>query len=475
MLYSDLAIVDIETTGLTARYDRIIEIAILKVRSGVVIETYSTLVDPEITVSSYIERLTGINNNDLKGAPTFTEVRDDVFSLLDGAVFVAHNARFDYGFLREEFRRVGVSFSAPCLCTMRLSRRLFPEHRKHSLDAIMARFGLTCTDRHRALGDALLVNDFMKVLSSMFREEELDEAFRKISKTPAIPPLIEESVVRNLPESCGVYLFYDQAGGPLYVGKGKNIKSRVYSHFSNGSSYLKDASITRQVADIKTVETAGELGALLLESRLIKELLPLYNQRSRSRRGLTVLKKGLDESGYGTVGVEHPHAISTQDLDDLIGVFKSTKQAKEFLWEATKRNRLCPGRMGLEKGRGPCSYRQLMICEGACEGTETAEKYNLRFAVAMAGRGVRAWPFSGPVVIEERRTFGRGGEAFIIDKWCLLASYEFDDEGSRRTFKSGYAFDYDTYKILLHHLGRPGSASSVREITSREMERILDG
>jgi len=475
MYDSELAIVDVETTGLTARFDRIIEIAILRIRNGEIVERYSTLVDPEVLISPYIEGLTGITNRELRGAPTFTSIRNDVFRLLDGAVFVAHNARFDYGFVREEFRREGIGFNARCLCTMRLSRRLFPEHRRHSLDSIMERFGLSCSDRHRALGDAEVVWDFMKILSATFREEELTEAFRKISKTPALPPLIEESTARNLPESTGVYMFYDQAGSPLYVGKGKNIKSRVFSHFSNGSSYMKEAAIFRQTAGIRTIETAGELGALLLESRLIKELLPLYNRRSRSRKGLAVMKRAFDDSGYGTVRIENPDVIGAGELDDIVGIFGSTKQAREFLWQAAREHRLCPGKLGLEKGKrkAECTWRQLGVCAGACTGEEPASRYNLRFAVAMTGRSIRTWPFDGPVLIEER-SGGNCGEAFLVDKWCLLASFQFDGEGKRQAFRSGYTFDYDTYRILLHYVMRQESVARVREITYGEMENLLE-
>jgi DNA polymerase-3 subunit epsilon len=184
----ELAIVDIETTGLTARYNRVIEVAVLKVRDGELIETYSTLVDPEIPISSFIEELTGITDRELRYAPTFGAVRRELFGLLDGALFVAHNATFDYGFLREEFRRVEMDFSAGCLCTMRLSRRLFPDHRRHSLDAIMGRFGLTCADRHRALGDAMVVWDFMKCLETRVQGEELSRAVAGATKTPAATP-----------------------------------------------------------------------------------------------------------------------------------------------------------------------------------------------------------------------------------------------------------------------------------------------
>ena len=199
----DLAIVDIETTGLTARYNRVIEVAVLKVRHGELMETYSTLVDPEVLIPPYIEGLTGITNKALGGAPTFAAIRKDLFRLLDGALFVAHNARFDYGFLREEFRRTEMDFRATCLCTMRLSRRLFPDHRRHSLDAVAARFGLTCVDRHRALGDAMVVWDFIRLLETRFQEAELNRAVARITKTPTLPPLIGESVIAGLPESPG--------------------------------------------------------------------------------------------------------------------------------------------------------------------------------------------------------------------------------------------------------------------------------
>lgn len=452
-------------------FDRIIEIAILRVQNGEITETYSTLVDPEFPISPYVEGLTGITNRGLREAPTFTSIRNDVFRLLGGAVFVAHNAQFDYGFVREEFRREGLSFSARCLCTMRLSRRLFPEHRKHSLDSIIKRFGLTCTDRHRALGDATVIWDFMKILSASFRETYLTEAFRKISKTPALPPLIEESVVRNLPEYPGVYVFYDQTGKPLYVGKGKNIKSKVYSHFSNESSFVKEAAIFRQTAEIRTVETAGELGALLLELRLIKELLPLCNRRTSE--SLAVVKKTVDEWGYSTVLIENQGIICVEELKDGINIFRSVKQAKKFLWQAAKEHRLCPRKLGLENEKRNCICCHSGICSDPYTVTESPSRYNLRFALAITGRSIRTWPFTGPILIEEKRGDGLG-EAFLADQWCLLASFRFDEHGRRQTFRSDNTFDYNTYKILLHYIMRPKSTARPREITCAEMERLLE-
>ncbi|HEY3276757.1 MAG TPA: exonuclease domain-containing protein [Syntrophorhabdaceae bacterium] len=472
MYDSDLAIVDIETTGLSARFNRIIEIAILKVRGAELVESYSTLVDPEMIVSPYIETLTGITNEDLRGAPTFATIRDDLMGLLDGALFVAHNARFDYGFLREEFRREGVGFSPRCLCTLRLSRLLFPECRRHSLDRIMERFGITCTERHRALGDATVVWDFMKTLHDRFQKEELTQAVAKLCKTPIYPPLVEEYQIRNLPETAGVYMFYSQEGTPLYVGKSTNIKGRVLGHFSDGHGFVKEAHIHRQVADIKAVPTAGELGALLLEARLIKELQPLYNRRSKGGKGLIAAVKTEDASGYGTILLKPASDLSPEAVRQTAGIFKTLKQAKEYLWHAASEHRLCPCVLGLEKGKGPCSYRQLEKCEGPCEGVETPLRYNMRFIEALEGRSIRTWPFAGPILIEERAEGAERGEAFIIDQWCLLASFEYDEQGRRPTYQSAPAFDHDIYKIILHYFRRPGKKLNLREISRADLENL---
>ena len=146
----DLAIVDVETTGTASHYHRIIEIAVLRIQSGHLVDKYSTLLDPERAIPPFIETLTGIKNKDLKNAPTFRQVKNHIYNLLDGAIFVAHNAKFDYTFLREEFEREKINYTAKRLCTMRLSKTLFPGLKKHNLDSIIERFGIKCSDRHRA-------------------------------------------------------------------------------------------------------------------------------------------------------------------------------------------------------------------------------------------------------------------------------------------------------------------------------------
>lgn len=471
----DLAIVDVETTGAASHYHRIIEIAILRVHRGQLVDKFSTLLDPERTISPFIESLTGIRNKDLENAPTFCQVKDRILSLLDGAVFVAHNAKFDYSFLKEEFEREKINYTAKRLCTMRLSKTLFPDQKKHNLDSIIERFGITCTDRHRAEGDASALWDFLQKLKEHVESAELRKALSKILKTPTVPPLIDESLIKSLPETYGVYIFYDESGNPLYVGKSVNIRNRVLSHFSGDQESAKEQALCRRVVDIKAITTSGELGALLLESHLIKRLLPLYNRKSRIHKKLVVIKKGLNDKKYGTIRLEYLHNVRPPELSSIVGIFKSMKQAKEFLWNIAKNYSLCPRILGIEKGRGECSFIQLQRCNGACNGTERAHEYNIRFNLAFAGWRVMPWPFAGPILIEERNESADDGECFIVDNWCLIGCFRFTKTGMQRCLlQSAYRFDYDGYKILKDYLLKSRKHAKVRRLSTEEVARLFE-
>lgn len=471
----DLAIVDVETTGAASIYNRIIEIAVLRVHHGHLVEKFSTLLDPERNISPFIESLTGIRNKDLEGAPTFHQVKDRLYDLLDGAIFVAHNAKFDYSFLREEFDREKINYTAKRLCTMRLSKALFPDQRKHNLDTIIERFGIMCTDRHRAAGDASVLWDFLQILRERVDETSLRKTLGRILKTPTLPPLLDETLVKSLPETYGVYMFYDEDGNPLYVGKSVNIRSRVLSHFSGDQESAKEQALCRQVVDIQAIATSGELGALLLESHLIKRLLPLYNSKSRVNRRLVVMKKDQDKQKYGTIRVEYLRNLQSTDLSSVVGIFKSMKQAKEFLWNIAKGYTLCPRILGIEKGKGECSYTQSQRCNGACNGSEPADVYNSRFELAFAGRRVMPWPFAGPILIVEKNESGKEGEFFIVDKWCLVGCFRYDETGSKRCIlDGGSTFDYDGYMILKDYLLKSRKQIDLKQLTAAEVAGILE-
>jgi len=251
-----------------------------------------------------------------------------------------------------------------------------------------------------------------------------------------------------------VYVLYDENGNPLYVGKSVNIRSRVLSHFSGDQESAKEQALCRQVVDIQAISTSGELGALLLESHLIKRLQPLYNRKSRSHKRLVVMKKGLNDQQYGTIRLEYLRNTRSTDLSNIVGIFKSMKQSKDFLWNIAKGYTLCPRILGLEKGKGECSYTQLQRCNGACNGSEAADTYNKRFDLALSGNE---------------------GELFVVDNWCLAGCFRFDEAGSKRCLLEGeYTFDYDGYKILKDYLLKSRKQIHLKQLTTEEAASILE-
>jgi DNA polymerase III subunit epsilon len=175
-----LAIVDLETTGAHPAWDRVTEIAVVEIDRGELASEWSTLVNPGTAIPAAIQALTGITNDMVAGAPAFEDLATGLYERLEGRVFVAHNARFDYGFLRHAFERAGLKFQARTLCTVKLSRRLYPGHARHNLDSLIDRHGLKCglhgNARHRALGDARAVWQFLRVAADERGAEELQSA-----------------------------------------------------------------------------------------------------------------------------------------------------------------------------------------------------------------------------------------------------------------------------------------------------------
>src|SRR4051812_13585386 len=231
-LEAPLAIVDLETTGGAASWDRVTEIAVMEIDGFEVTSEWSTLVNPETTIPAEIQALTGITNDMMAGEPPFAALAGALLERRGGGVFVAHNARFDCGFLRHEFERAGRKFLAKTLCAVRLSRRLYPEHRGHNLDSLIERHGIDCRARHRALGDADAVWQFLRIAADEHGPEILAVAARQVAKRTALPPHIERSAIDAIPEAPGVYLFYGEGRTPLYIGKSINMRQRVLAHFS---------------------------------------------------------------------------------------------------------------------------------------------------------------------------------------------------------------------------------------------------
>lgn len=472
MLPSKLAFVDIETTGTRSSFDRIIEVGIVRVEDNKIVKTYQTLINPQTHVPPEIEILTGIKTEDLESEPTFREVADEILEVLKDTFFVAHNVRFDYSFLKYEFKRREISFSPKHFCTVRLSRALFPSAKHHNLDSLIERFQIKCEKRHRALSDAHVLFEFYQKIQSIFPLEKILDAINIGLRRPTIPLALALSDLESLPELPGVYIFYGQEDAPLYIGKSINLRHRVLSHFSGDVHSPLEMKISQQIKRIETIPTAGELGALFLESDLIKRLMPLYNRKLRTKKQLVAIKSKKDKAGFATAYFD---PVTDEEIANLhtvvsnvsiLGFFRSNRQAKDYLYQMAKDHNLCEKLLGLEsagwRNKRPCFGYRLGRCKGACIGEEKQLFYNLRFAGAFSHTRIASWPFPGPILIEENDHLNNKTDHLIVDKWCFLGNIVSDENGNLNEIRRDYTFDLDMYKILRQYLRSPKNVRRIK-------------
>lgn len=446
-----LVFLDLETTGTRSTRDRVTDIAALRVVDGKIVDRFVSLVDPEVDIPSRITALTGIDNALVAGAPTFADIACEFEAWLGDDWLVAHNARFDYSFLRNEFRRLGRAFQRRVVCTLKLSRTLDPGASRHGLDALIARHGLDFhPPRHRALGDSLTLFSLWRHWARHHSADTIEALVHEQQRHRSLPAQLDAGLLDELPGRPGVYLFYGHNELPLYVGKSVNLRSRVLSHFSRDHRSDREMKICQQTQDLKWQETTGDLGAQLLEAHLVKTLSPIYNRKLRrsgalrswhwpARATAPVLagqavfeNRRCSERGEGCDG--------EQSATALYGLFRSRKEAVRALTGIAEQHRLCPKVLGLERGSGRCFAYQLRRCHGACCGEESLEAHTARAQQALESLRVQAWPWPGRVAFRER---GDDGESVyhLVDRWCYLGSVDSPDRdpGEQRA-----AFDVDT-------------------------------
>jgi DNA polymerase-3 subunit epsilon len=259
-----------------------------------------------------------------------------------------------------------------------------------------------------------------------------------------VPAGLPEGALDDIPEAPGVYLFHGENGVVLYVGKSINLRSRIMAHFTGDHRDSRDMKIAQQVQRVDWIETAGELGALIEEARLVKELAPVYNRRLRRTADLCAWHWRAEDPA------SPPRLVTARELDetafgDLYGLFRSRSAALETLREIAVAHQLCPIVLGLEKGTGPCFAHQLKRCRGACVGKETRLAHGLRLGAALAQLRMRPWPFKGRVGVREVRA----GALIVLDRWCYLGTVSSEAGLAELALERPQpAFDLDTYKIL---------------------------
>lgn len=442
-------LLDLETTGTTPTSDRITEIGLIRYENGIEVGRWNTLINPEASISPFIQRLTGITQDMVENAPTFSAVRDILLDWLDNAVLCAHNVRFDYGFLKNEFKRIGITFQKKLLCTVKLSRKLYPQHEKHSLDAIIERFHLVCENRHRAMDDTEMMAAFISAAMNELGEYTVQEAAQALLKQQAIPAGVDHLEINAIPETCGVYLFYGDSA-LLYVGKSITLRARVLGHFQGDHSSAREMRIAQEVKRIEYRVTSGELGALLLESRLIKECQPIHNRQLRRERQLCAWLVADEPTTRPLVSLIYESDMDWTTLGNMYGTFKTKRQALEILRKLANEHGLCDKALGLEKGSGVCFSHQLERCKGLCAGKEPAELHRLRLLIALSSYKLLAWPFGGRIGIREHNPDHDMTEVHVFDQWCHLGTVK--DPQALDEVSCHPRFDRDTYRYLLKFL-----------------------
>jgi DNA polymerase-3 subunit epsilon len=375
------AIVDIETTGGFSARNRIIEIAVVFHDGTQITGHYEKLINPGCQIPGFITGLTGIDGGMLADAPTFSEVSGELARMLEGKVFIAHNVSFDFNFVKEAFGREGIPFNPKRLCTVRMSRKIFPGLGSYSLGRLCESVGIHINDRHRALGDAWATAQLFGKLLKADSEGFITKALGSRGKELSLPPHISVEKYRELPQATGVYYFHDRNGQVIYVGKALNIRSRFEGHFTGKSKI----NLRSEIHDVSYELTGSELLALLLEAMEIKRLWPKYNRSLKVRSvswGLYVYE---DMQGY----IRFQVSKSVKGTNPVY-TFTNHSEAWKFLLDNMEKFGLCPKFCGIQKTSGACYDYAPGKCSGACCGKEDAETYNAKVGQFLEGAKMQA-------------------------------------------------------------------------------------
>ena len=367
------AIVDIETTGGYADNHRITEIAIYHYDGLQIKNVFHSLLNPGRKVPQFITGLTGITSKMVEEAPEFSELADEIFLYLKDRVFVAHNAHFDYSFIKKEFETIGVNWQTKKLCTVRLARKIIPGLESYSLGRLAESLGIKIPDRHRAGGDAQATAKIFDVLVKRDNSGVITKALKRNSGETILPPNLAKEEFDRLPAKAGVYYFLDGRGQVIYVGKALNIKKRIAGHFTGEAREWNRSNIRNEIHHITYELTGSELIALILESQEIRRLWPKYNLAQKYKTEEWGVYDYEDRNGYLRFCVN----VVSKGTKPLI-TFSSKGDAWNFMWEKVKAYDLCPKHSGLQLAKGLCFSHQSGSCKGACQGVESAKKYNKR-------------------------------------------------------------------------------------------------
>lgn len=380
-------VVDVETSGSNAVSNRITEISCVTLVGGVITDVYTSLINPHQFIPSFIVNMTGITNEMAYNAPELETIIDKLNDIMNqkDAVFVAHNARFDWGFVSAAFESLQYPVpKIPRLCTVKLARRLLPKNKKKNVGALAEYFHIQIIDRHRASGDAIAT---AKILAELLEICESNHAINSVEQLLAFQnkpiqnfrsPIASfkriESTINELPESPGVYYYLDRNEQIIYIGKSKSLKERVKSYFgTDGTTSKKIADMVKSIHYLKWQETDSELSALLLESKEIKTYQPIFNTAEKAFRKYPFIRLTTNE----TFPVAEMCFAPEDDKAEYFGPFRSIALVQDLLITMEKQFKLrkCTEELHPDKSVQPCFYHHIKRCDAPCSMNITKEDY----------------------------------------------------------------------------------------------------
>nr|WP_241198116.1 3'-5' exonuclease family protein [Pseudomonas oleovorans] len=438
-----LAVVEVKTTGVHPARDAIWELAIIQVDAeGCVAERLHWLFEPGVALPPQLLSLSGLHPLELSGQPRIDSEARAIADAIRGRVLMGHNLRFSLAFLRRVLPD-WKTLRPPQLCILRLARATLPQLASAGFDALCAHFGITRFFRDRAVPDAEAVLTLAQHLLQQVAPTTLGQQLRSAAR----PPLLAAERFAQLPE----HYFLGDGGAQLYVGKSRNLRRRVMSHFQNDHRDRRSLQMVQQIRDVQLAVTAGELGALLFESAEIKRLQPLYNRRLRKQRELLTWALA-GEPGELHIELLQHHALRPGLRH--VGLFRSRHQARQWLLEQARERRLCLRVLGLEEGEGACFAYQLGRCAGACCGEEPRSAHDRRLLAGAERLQTQAWPWNGPVALVERDEQHGLTQWHVLDQWRHLGTVDQLEHAQPLLAARRGGFNLDTYHILIGHLRR---------------------
>lgn len=373
------AIVDIETTGSYAAANGITEISIHVFDGTTVVEKFESLVNPGQPIPYYIQAMTGITDKMVANAPRFEEVAEKIYSILHDKIFIAHNVNFDYSFIKAHLKESGFDLNSKKLCTVRLSRKIFPGFPSYSLGKLCQSLGITIYDRHRAGGDTAATVQVFQLLLQNDREQHIQKSLQRNSKESVLPPNVPKEHFEKLPYTPGVYFFHNEKGKVVYVGKANNIRYRVNSHFSNNSQSRQKQNFMQHVHAISYQSCGTELMACIMESAEIKKRWPVFNSSQKRWEDLYGIYMYEDQKGYQRLAID-----KNRKRLNPVYTFHYLVDGHAIIRKLITDHHLCPKLCFIQKDAGKCEGITEGYCKGACEQKESPRQYNKRVEKAVA-------------------------------------------------------------------------------------------